>query len=130
VITEKIKLFAEGIRVAFVASSDKSGMPHLAAFTGMRVADPGHIVFSEWFCPKTIENLAGNPAVAVAVMDSTTGKGYQFAGTVEKTSDIGILDGYDPDTAARETPQVLYELVVRVDSIMEFSHGVHTDRPI
>jgi predicted pyridoxine 5'-phosphate oxidase superfamily flavin-nucleotide-binding protein len=130
VITEKIKAFAEAIRIAFVASSDRSGNPHLAAFTGMKVVDPGHIVFSEWFCPKTIENLAGNPAVAVAVMDSATGKGYQFAGTVEKTSDIGILNGYDAEIEARKTPQVLYELVVRVDSIMEFSHGVHTDRPI
>jgi hypothetical protein len=49
-------------------------MPHLAAFTGLTVADSRHIVFSEWFCPKTIENLAGNPTVAVAVLDSATGK--------------------------------------------------------
>jgi predicted pyridoxine 5'-phosphate oxidase superfamily flavin-nucleotide-binding protein len=130
VITEKIKAFAEGIRVAFVASSDRSGMPHLAAFTGMKVADSRHIVFSEWFCPKTIENMSGNPAVAVAVMDAATGRGYQFVGMVEKTSDIGILNGYDAEIAAGESPQVLYELVVRVDTIMEFSHGVHTDRPI
>jgi predicted pyridoxine 5'-phosphate oxidase superfamily flavin-nucleotide-binding protein len=130
VITENIKAFAEGIRVAFVASSDKSGMPHLAAFTGLTVADSRHIVFSEWFCPKTIENLAGNPTVAVAVLDSATGKGYQFVGIVEKTSDIGILNGYDADIVSRDTPQVLYELVVRVDTIMEFSHGVHTDRAL
>ncbi len=129
-ITEKIKGFIERINLAFVASADKSGRPHLAAVRGLVVTDSRHLVFSEWFCPRTLENLAGNSEIAIAVMDSVTGKGYQFVGEVEKTSDIGILDGYDLEAATQETPQVLYQLVIRVDEIMEFSHGVHTDRPL
>ncbi len=129
-ITEKIKEFIENIDLGYVASSDNSGRPHLAAVKGMTIPDPQHIVFSEWFCPKTIENISGNPEIAFAVMDPETGKGYQFAGIVEKTMDVGILDGFDPGIEASATPQVLYQLSIRVVEIMEFTHGVHTDRPM
>ncbi|HET6420851.1 MAG TPA: pyridoxamine 5'-phosphate oxidase family protein [Geobacteraceae bacterium] len=129
-ITEIMKTFIEQIDLAYVASSDKSGRPHMAAVKGLTIPDPRHIVFSEWFCPKTIENISANPEIAIAVMDPETGKGYQLAGIVEKTMDIGILDGYDPGIEKPETPQVLYQLAIRVVEIMEFTHGVHTDRPM
>lgn len=127
-ITESIKDFIEKTGLAYVASSDSAGRPHLAAVKGLTVPDPRHIVFSEWFCPKTIENISGNPEIAIAVLDPGTGKGYQFVGMVEKTMDIGILNGYDPGIDNRATPQVLYQLAVLVGEIMEFTHGVHTDR--
>ncbi len=130
VITDEIKEFIEGIDVAYVASSDMEGHPHLAAVRGLVAADPSHIVFSEWFCPKTVKNIAGNPQIAIAVMDPSTGKGYQFVGMVEKTMDIGILDGYDAAVELPATPQVLCQLAIRVDEIMEFTHGVHTDKPL
>ncbi len=129
-ITDKIKEFVEGIDLAYVASSDLEGHPHLAAVRGLIAADSRHIVFSGWFCQKTISNVAGNPRIAIAVMDSSTGEGYQFIGMVEKTMDIGILDGYDPGVESPATPQVLYQLAIRVDEIMEFTHGVHTDRSL
>jgi predicted pyridoxine 5'-phosphate oxidase superfamily flavin-nucleotide-binding protein len=130
VITDKIREFIEEIDLAYVASSDTEGHPHLAAVRGLTVADSGHIVFSEWFCPKTIRNIFGNPQIAIAVMDPSTGRGYQLIGMVEKTMDIGILDGYDPGVESPATPQVLSQLAIRVDEIMEFTHGVHTDQPL
>ncbi len=129
-ITENVKAFVEQIDLAYVASSDRVGRPHLAAVKGLTIPDPRHIVFSEWFCPKTVENISVNPEIAIAVMDPETGNGYQFAGIVERTMDIGILDGYDPGIEKTETPQVLYQLAIRVVEIMEFTHGVHTDRPM
>jgi hypothetical protein len=51
-------------------------------------------------------------------------------GMVEKTMDIGILDGYAPDGKERPMPQFLCQLAIRVDEILEFNHGVHTDRPL
>ncbi len=129
-ITDEIKEFIEGIDLAYVASSDMEGHPHLAAVRGLAAPDPTHIVFSEWFCANTLKNLSGNPQIAIAVLDSSTGKGYQFVGMVEKTMDIGILDGYDSSLDSKATPQVLYQLAIRVDEIMEFTHGVHTDRPL
>ncbi len=127
-ITKDIKNFVEKVDLAYVASSDRSGRPHLAAVKGLTVPDPQHIVFSEWFCPRTIENVSVNPEIAIAVLEPETGNGYQFVGMVEKTMDIGILDGYDTGADLPATPQVLYQLAIIVSEIMEFTHGVHTDR--
>jgi len=129
-ITEKLKTFIEGTDCAFVASADQRARPHLAAGRGLKVPDAEHIVFEAWFCRKTLENVAEVPRVAVAIVDPATGAGYQLAGTVEKTSAIGILNGFSPEIEAPGTPQVQSRMVVRVEEIMEFSAGAHTDHPI
>jgi hypothetical protein len=49
---------------------------------------------------------------------------------VEKVIPIGILDGYAPEVEAPGTPQVESRMVVRVEEIMEFSTGAHTDHPL
>jgi hypothetical protein len=130
VISEKMKNFIEATDLAFVASANVAGIPHLAAGKGLEVPDPRHVILTAWFCSRTLENLAGNPAVALVVMDSATVTGYQFVGEVEKTSDAGILDGYDPRSETPGLPQVLYRLVIRVDGILEFTHDAHSDRPL
>jgi hypothetical protein len=77
-----------------------------------------------------LENVAEVPRVALAVIDAATGGGYQLVGTVEKVIPIGILDGYAPEAEAPGTPQVESRMVVRVEEIMEFSTGAHTDHPL
>jgi predicted pyridoxine 5'-phosphate oxidase superfamily flavin-nucleotide-binding protein len=129
-ISEKMKSFIETTNLAFVASANVAGIPHLAAGKGLQVPDPRHIILTAWFCSRTLENLAGNPAVALIVTDPATATGYQFVGEVEKTSDAGILDGYDPRSETPGLPQVLYRLVIRVDGILEFTHDAHSDRPL
>jgi hypothetical protein len=127
VISDKMKKFIEGMNTAFVASSDQSGHPHLAAGIGPQVPDSRHVAFSAWFCHRTLENLAVNPRLAVAVMNPATGAGYQLIGRVEKTQQTGVLgNGLEKGPG----PQVQYELVIRVEEVMEFTHGVHADRPI
>ncbi len=128
-INEKMKQFIEGMNTAFVASADKFGCPHLAAGIGPQVPDSLHIAFAAWFCHRTLENLAANPVIAVAVMNPATGAGYQFIGKVEKSTGNIILGDHDPLSEAGKLPQIQYQLVIRVDEVMEFTHGVHTDRP-
>jgi uncharacterized protein len=130
VISETIKAFIEATNLVFVASTNATGIPHLAASKKIQVQDSRHLLLSAWFCPKTLENLADNPAIALAVLDPATVIGYQFIGVVEKTSDLGILNGYDPGLEKPGLPQVLYQLVIRVDGIMDFTHDAHTDRPL
>jgi uncharacterized protein len=130
VISDKMKTFIETTNLVFVASANAAGTPHLAASKGVLVPDSRHLVLSAWFCPRTLENLADNPAIALAVLDKATVIGYQFIGEVEKTSDLGILDGYDPGAEKPGLPQVLYQLVIRVDGVMEFTHDAHTDQPL
>jgi predicted pyridoxine 5'-phosphate oxidase superfamily flavin-nucleotide-binding protein len=129
-ITEKMRRFIEEVNCAFVASADQNERPHLAVGKDLKVPDPHHVVFEAWFCHRTLENVGQNPYVALAVVDPATGAGYQLAGTVESTSQIGILDGFAPQMEAPGTPQVESRMVVKVHAIMEFSHGVHTDRPL
>lgn len=129
-ISQKLKQFIEETNCAFVASADQRSRPHLAAGRGLKVPDSEHIVFEAWFCRRTLENVAEVPRVTMAIIDPATGTGYQLAGTVEKVIPIGILNGYAPEVEAPGTPQVESRMVVRVEEVMEFSTGAHTDHPI
>jgi uncharacterized protein len=128
-IADTVKLFIETIDYAFVASADETGTPHLATGSAPQVPDPRHLVFEAWFCPTTRRNVAHNPRVAVAVI-AASGTGYQFGGTVEKIVDTALLNGYAPELEVPGMPQVQSRLVVRVDQVMEFSGGAHTDQPL
>ena len=129
-ITEGIKLFAEKVGHAFVATADAKGNPHLAAGRGIAMIPPNLLVFEAWFCTTTLQNLQENPMVAVAIADPATGDGYQFTGRVEKKEDTAVLDGYLPDAEPGGLPQVQWRLEVRVERVMSFSADAHSDRPL
>lgn len=128
-ITDELRSFIARVDLAFVATSDDGGTPHLASGRGLSIPDPDHLVFEAWFCRRTLENLAGNHRVAVAVIEAPSGKGYQFIGEVAKIAEAGILDGYSPGDEQAGIPQVCWQLTVRVDQVLEFSHGIHSDTP-
>lgn len=129
-ITENIRRFIEGAEYAFVASAGGDGCPHLAAGQGLRSPDPGHLVFEAWFCHTTLQNLEGNPRVAIAVADPVTGNGYQFVGRIETREAAAMLDGYAPDAEPPGMTQVQSRLLVLVETIMAFSAGRHSDLPL
>ncbi|MFA7537089.1 MAG: pyridoxamine 5'-phosphate oxidase family protein [Desulfuromonadales bacterium] len=129
-ISEKMKRFIEEVNYAYVASADQRARPHLAAGSGLKVPDPQHLVFEAWFCHKTLENVAEVPRLAVVVLDRTTGAGYQLLCRVEKTAQVGVLNGYAPEIEEPGLPQVETRMTVRVEEVLEFSHGPHTDHPI
>lgn len=128
-ISDKMKGFLEATGRAFVASADADGQPHLAVGQELKVPDEDHVVFEAWFCPKTLENVADNPLVAVVVLESSSGIGYQLAGRVEETAEVGILDGFVPEEKSG-MPQVESRLIIRILSLMEFSQGAHNDHAI
>ena len=129
-ITESIKSFAEGVGHAFVATSDLSGSPHLAAGRGISVLEKNRLVFEAWFCVTTLKNLQENPKIAVVIVDPANGKGYQFFGQVESKKDTAVLNGFLPDLEPSGLPQVQWRLEVRVESVMVFSADAHSDRPL
>ena len=129
-ITESIKTFVEGVGHAFVATSDLTGTPHLAAGRGVSVLERNRLVFEAWFCVTTLKNLQENPKVAVAIADPLTGKGYQFFGRVESTKDTAVLNGFLPDLEPTGLPQVQWRLEVRVESVTVFTSDAHSDRPL
>ena len=129
-ITDSIKAFAEGVGHAFVATSNGSGVPHLAAGREVTIAQPNLLVFEAWFCATTLKNLQQNPNVAVVVADPLTGNGYQFYGRVESRKDTAVLDGFLPEVEPSDLPQVQWQLEVRVESVMAFTADAHSDRPL
>ena len=129
-LTDEIRRFIEGIPLAIVATVTADGSPHLAIGTDIRALDGDHLVFENWFCQTTLRNVEHNPRVAVAVMKPDSGTGYQFVGTVAHGLDVAILDGYLPGVEAPGEPQTLTRFVVRVDEILAFCSGIHTDLPL
>lgn len=129
-ITDKMKRFIEEVNCAFVASADQRARPHLAAGRSLKVTDPNHLAFEAWFCHKTLENVAEVPRLAIAIIDSASGMGYQLTARVESTTQISVLDGYAPGIEEPGMPQAQWRMVVKVEEIMEFSSGVHTDHPL
>jgi predicted pyridoxine 5'-phosphate oxidase superfamily flavin-nucleotide-binding protein len=129
-LTTEIRRFIDEMPLAFVASTDESGQPHLATGSGIMALDADHVVFENWFCHTTLRNVARNPLVSVVVMSPETGKGYQFAGSVAHAFDAAILDGYVPGAEPPGIPQTLTRFVVRVQGVMAFATGMHTDLPL
>jgi hypothetical protein len=129
-ISERMKHFIEAVDYAFVASADQRSRPHLAAAQGLKVPDPQHVAFEAWFCHKTLENVAEVPRLAIVVVDRESGAGYQLTGLVESTAAVGMLNGYAPELEEPGMPQVETRILVRVEEILEFSQGPHSDNPI
>lgn len=129
-ISETVQRFVEERGVAFVASATLQGIPHLAAGENARVEGLDRIVFESWCCPETLRNVKENPRVSVSVTTPDARDGYQFLGVVERVSDTAILDGYVPGLEPPGMPQVASRLEVRVEAILRFSVGVHTDMPM
>jgi predicted pyridoxine 5'-phosphate oxidase superfamily flavin-nucleotide-binding protein len=71
-----------GNRVGYVlvATSDSTGLPHLAASGKIEAAPEGHVAVSEWFCPETLSNLDVNPKTSLVVWDPSRDKGFQLIG--------------------------------------------------
>ena len=127
-----IRSFMEGPRLVYVGTSDKNGRVHLSVTQGLRIVDERHVAFEEWFCTKTLENLKENPQISIGVIDSETGKGYQFIGEVEDVDLEAMLNGYAKDKEAewRQYPQSQYQLHIRVDTITELNTGPHSDEEL
>lgn len=129
-LTKEIARFIEGISLAMVASADISGNPHLALGSGITALDGHHVALENWYCQTTLRNLDQNPRIAVAVMAQDSKIGYQFIGNVVLGYDIAILNGYVPEAEHPGGPQALTRIVVKVEEIMAFCSGIHTDRPL
>jgi predicted pyridoxine 5'-phosphate oxidase superfamily flavin-nucleotide-binding protein len=126
-ISAEIKRFVEAQGMATVASTDACGQPHLALGNGIKVLDGEHLLFENWFCQTTLRNVERNQQVAVAVMATESATGYQFIGSVVHGFDVALLDGYAPGTLPVNDLQALTRLVVRVEDVLAFCSGLHSD---
>lgn len=129
-MTEEVQRFVQTAQRAMVASTDPAGHPHLALASNLIAPDADHLVFENWFCQTTLRNLEQNPSVAVAILREGSEIGYQLIGRVVHGVDVALLDGYAPGTEPAGEPQALTRLVVRIEQILAFCAGLHTDQPL
>ena len=112
----------------FVATADREGLPHITAAGGISLASDGYVAVSAWFCPGTLNNLQQNRLLSLVIWEPATDKGYQLLGEVQSVEEMAMMDGYAPELEhAPPMPQIERRLIVRVDSLVAFSHAPHTD---
>jgi hypothetical protein len=129
-ITEPIRTLIENLPFIFIATTDQSGHPHIATGGQTSISGDYILVFENWFCPTTLQNITCNCHVSVVAVKQDTGTGYQLLGSVIRSAEAAILNGYDPTSEMTGTPQVLTRFTVRIDTILEFNNGIHSDLPI
>jgi hypothetical protein len=129
-ITEQIRRLVENIPYVFVSTVDSSGQPHMAIGDQVTVSGDSLLIFENWFCPSTLQNITCNSHVSVVAVEPGMGTGYQMIGSVIRSDNTAILNGYDPVVNLPETPQVLTRFTVKVYKILEFTSGIHSDLSI
>jgi uncharacterized protein len=131
-ILDNAAILAEKGAYLFVITANAEGYPHAAPAARLRVIpDNGEVEVDAWFCPGTLGNLEGNRRVALVVWDAKLDQGYQLLGRNESVEDIVMMDGYDVSLARKsQLPQVERRLKVRVEKVIPFQRGGHTDEEI
>ena len=129
VALEKVKTLVEKVKVVYVATADKEGIPHIAASEGISFVGEDQIAFRAWFCLKTVENLGQNPNLSLAVLHPKSKEGYQILGKIERIEEGAILDGYSPEEERKRAgyPQAEHQLLIRVEKISVLAAGPHSD---
>lgn len=127
-ILDKVKEIVQKVKVVYVATANREGIPHIAAAEGMDFIE-GQIVFRAWFCLKTVENLRENPKLSLAVLSPKTQEGYQLFGEVEKIERGAILDGYTPgrEKGWAGYPQAEHQIFIRIKAISHLTSRSHSD---
>ncbi len=89
-IDTTLKEAIANIGPAFVATSDKGGLPNVSAKGSFRVLDEENVVFADIRSPQTIANLKENPQVSAIGLNAATRKGWRIWGkaTVLSTGDL------------------------------------------
>ena len=127
-LQEAISL-AQKMKNVFVVTSDRSGLPHMAAASKLAHSAANRVHVAAWFCPGTVANLEENRRISLVVWDPLRDLGYQLLGEAEKVEEVAMMNGYVPGEGGKNhLPQVERQLTVRVDKITDFRRAPHSDR--
>ena len=127
-LAEAVKIGTRAGHV-LIATADSAGVPHIAAAGKIELEGRNTVAITEWFCPGTVANLRKNAGVSVVAWDKASDAGYQLIGRLETSSDVAVLDGYAPGLEGEPPlPQVERRLLVRVERVIDFRLGPHSDK--
>lgn len=127
-LLNKAAQIADRVGHVLVASAADDCTPHVATAGQMRLLPDSVVRVTAWFCPATVSNIQDNPRVSLVVWDTQTDEGYQLVGRAEGMADLSIMDGYIPgERMTAPLPQVQRQIDVRVEEILHFTRGPHSD---
>ena len=104
--------------LGFVATVCPDGTPNLSPKGTTAVFDDDHLVFAHIHSPRTVANLASNPAIEINVVDPIVRKGYRFKGTANVVTDgelYGRLTDFFAQDRNLDAARVEAVVLVRVD---------------
>jgi general stress protein 26 len=128
-LLDEVRKLVQEVKIVYVATANREGIPHIAASEGMTFVDGDQVVFTAWLCIKTVENLRENPRLSLAVLNPESRKGYQLWGEMERIERGAILDGFSLEKEQEwiSYPQAEHQLFIRIRGISHFTSGVHSD---
>ena len=129
ILLKKVETLVRRIKIVYVATASREGVPHIAASEGLTFLGGDRIFFKAWFCLRTVENLLENPRLSLAVLDPQTQEGFQISGEMESIEKGAILNGFSPDQEQKWAgyPQAEHQLSIRMKKISHLTSGPHSD---
>jgi predicted pyridoxine 5'-phosphate oxidase superfamily flavin-nucleotide-binding protein len=125
VLTADMQRVVRDQKLAYVATVCPNGTPNVSPKGTLTVWDDDHLVFLDIRSPRTIANLAAQPAVEVNVVDPFARKGYRFKGTATVLAEGQVFD----DVLARYRADGLGDYVVRHVVLIEVARAAAVTSP-
>lgn len=119
---------AKRMGYVFLATADSMATPHMSIVQPISLDNQDRLKLMGWICQYTLNNLEENPKVAVIIWDAVKDTGFQLVGTMENMQQVAMLDGYAPGLEEKKHfPQIEWEILVRVEHILNFQKVPHID---
>jgi predicted pyridoxine 5'-phosphate oxidase superfamily flavin-nucleotide-binding protein len=125
VLTADMQRVVRDQKLAYVATVCPDGTPNVSPKGTLTVWDDDHLVFLDIRSPRTIANLAAQPAVEVNVVDPFARKGYRFKGTTTVLADGQLFD----QVLARYRAEGLGDYTVRHVVLIEVTRAAAVTSP-
>jgi predicted pyridoxine 5'-phosphate oxidase superfamily flavin-nucleotide-binding protein len=130
-IPKHVQDFLPG-KLAWVATASRDGEPNVTPKGTLKLLDEHHVLFADLFSLKTRKNLLENNKVAVTVVDTATGKGYQLKGIAEVLSSGALFEETCKQIKAvpKALPPVQHVVKITVESVFDQSAGPDAGKQI
>jgi predicted pyridoxine 5'-phosphate oxidase superfamily flavin-nucleotide-binding protein len=130
-IPKDVQDFLPG-KLAWVATASRDGSPNVTPKGTLKLMDEHHVLFADLFSLKTRKNLLENNKVAVTVVDTATGKGYQLKGTAEVISAGPLFEATAKQLkeSPKGLPPLQHVVKITVESVFDQSAGSDAGKQI
>ncbi len=119
-------------KLAWVATASRDGEPNVTPKGTLKLFDEHHVLFADLFSLKTRKNLSENNKIAVTVVDTATGKGYQLKGTAEIISSGPLFEETSKQLkgSPKGLPPLQHVVKIAVEAVFDQSAGPDAGRQI